>query len=170
MIGLRFSILGDEQYARSFDVLASETTHLRTPLGDVSKLLTRTVGEQFLTEGSHGLGGRWHELNRDYQAWKDEHYPGRPMLVLSAAMRQAFLVEGERELTDSYLRWGVDTQTDPETGEKIADRARAHQAGEGHQPQRKIVALRQDDRRAMDRIFVAWFNAVRRSILPGGPR
>lgn len=168
MIGLRFTIAGEEQYARRFDVLADEVTHLKEPLSRISKRLTQTVGEQFLTEGSHGGGGRWAPLNPDYERWKDETYPGRPMLVRTGAMRAAFLADGERELTQSRLTWGVDTQRDSE-GHAIADRASAHQAGEGRMPQRKIIALRADDRRAFDHEFVAWFNGVRHSLLGQGP-
>lgn len=165
MIGLRLSITGEDQYARFFDVMADEVTHLKEPLSRVSKRLTQTVGQQFLTEGAHG-GGKWRPNSTPYQQWKDETYPGRPLLVLSGDMRAAFLVHGQRELTDQRLVWGIDDQTDHE-GHRIADRALAHQAGEGHMPQRKIVALRADDRRFIDHEFVAHINYLRRSLMGG---
>ena len=167
MFEIKFNVAGEEQYARAFDVMANEVTRLKDPLSRVSEQLTRSVGEQFETEGAHGTGAKWTELNKAYEDWKDEHYPGRPMLVRTGAMRRAFLVDGERELTDERLIWGVDTQTDDD-GEAIAARAAAHQTGDGV-PERKIIALTKADRRAIDRSFVEWFNGVRHSLLGEGP-
>jgi hypothetical protein len=162
---MRMTITGEEQYARFFDAMASEVTDLREPLSRVSKRLTETVGQNFLTEGAHG-GGRWQSNSTAYQQWKDQAYPGRPLLVLHGDMRAAFLAHGQRELTATRLVWGIDDQTDSE-GNRIADRALAHQAGEGHMPQRKIVSIRADDRRFFDHEFVAHINYLRRSLMGG---
>jgi hypothetical protein len=165
VIGLQLRISGEQQYARFFDVMADEVTHLREPLSRVSRRLTETVGQQFFSEGSHG-GAPWPALNPTYERWKDEAYPGRPMLVRTGQMRAAFLADGQRELTQSRLAWGVDTQRDSD-GQLIAERAGAHQAGEGHVPERKIIALRMDDRRFIDHEFVAYINGLRHSLLGG---
>lgn len=165
MLSVRFSVAGEEQYARRFDALAHELQDLQEPLGRVRDQLVQTVGQQFQQEGSHGTSG-WTPLNPRYEEWKDSAYPGRPILVKTGAMRKAFLVDGTRELTATRLRWGLDDQTD-EDGERIADRALAHQAGQGHMPQRKIVALRTDDKRAMDRAFVEHITYLRRSLIGG---
>lgn len=165
MLSVRFSIAGEQQYARGFQALAHEMQDLREPLQRVRDRLVQTTGEQFASEGSHGTGG-WQPLSPAYQAWKDEAYPGRPMLVRTGDMRAAFLVDGTRELTATRLRWGVDDQRDSE-GELIADRAMAHQAGRGNVPQRKIVALTHQDKRAFDRAFVEHIQHLRRSLIRG---
>jgi len=165
MLSVRFSVAGEQQYARGFQAMAHEMGDLREPLGRVRDRLVQTVGEQFRAEGSHGTGG-WEPLSPDYQAWKDEAFPGRPMLVRTGDMRAAFLVDGTRELTATKLRWGVDDQVDGE-GNPIADRAFAHQAGRGNVPQRKIVAVTHQDKRAFDRAFVEHIQYLRRSLIKG---
>lgn len=165
MLSVRFTVAGERQYARGFDAMANEMRDLREPLERVAARLVQTVGQQFGAEGSHGTS-KWQPLNPGYQAWKDDAYPGRPMLVRTGDMRSAFLTEGTRQLTATKLVWGVDDQTNSE-GERIADYAMAHQTGEGRLPQRKIVALRQDDKRAMDRMFVEHIQYLRRSLVKG---
>lgn len=165
MLRVGFSIAGEQQYARGFAAMADEMRDLREPLERVAERLVQTVGQQFQDEGSHGTS-KWEPLNEAYDTWKQDAYPGRPMLVRSGAMRAAFLVDGTRELTASRLVWGVDDQTNDD-GERIADYAMAHQAGRGRVPQRKIVALREDDKRAVDRMFVEHIQYLRRSLVRG---
>lgn len=153
MLKITFGIAGETQYARRFDALASEMDDLSDPLAEVRDRLVQTVGQQFQDEGSHGTAGGWDALSDAYARWKADAFPGRPMLVLSGAMRQAFLVDGTIELTARRLVWGVDDQVDQD-GVAIVDRALAHQQGQGPMPERKIVALREDDQRAFDRAFV----------------
>lgn len=157
----------EKQYVRAFEAYEHEIDDLRDPLGDVADHLRDVVQQQFATEGAHGLGAGWVQLNPGYEAWKREHYPGAPMLVRTGAMREAFLVHGTRELTTDTLRWGITDQRDDE-GDLIRDRAAAHQTGRGVVPQRKIVALSSMDRRQIDRIFVEWLNGLRRRVF-GAP-
>jgi hypothetical protein len=44
------------------------------------------MGETFGSEGS-ASGGKWADLTTAYAAWKQEHYPGRPIGVLTGALR-----------------------------------------------------------------------------------
>lgn len=164
MLTVSFNVAGEGQYIRAFEAYDHELADLSEPLGDMADHLKRVVGEQFLTEGAHGLGSKWEPLNPDYQAWKDEHYPGMPILVRTGAMRDAYLVHGTRELTHDRLVWGVTDQTDDQ-GDRIAEYASAHQSGRGVVPQRKIIALNTDDRRALDRVFAHWLNGLRHRIL-----
>lgn len=161
MLTVTFDVAGEQQYVRAFEAFDEELRDLRDPLGDVADHLQHVVGEQFETEGAHGLGGRWTPLNPAYAKWKREHYPAAPMLVRTGAMREAFLVHGTRELTSDRLLWGITDQTDDD-GDEIRDRAAAHQTGKGVVPQRKIVALGSMDRRQIDRIFVEWLHGLRR--------
>lgn len=161
-LSISFNVHGEQQYARRFQLLADEGKNLREPLSRIRDRLIKSTGEQFLSEGSHG-GTPWDPLSREYALWKDHHFPGRPLLVRTGAMREAFLVHGTRELTAKKLVWGVTDQVDHD-GERIAVRAAAHQTGRGVVPQRKIIALTLEDRRAFDREFVQWFNHAKNSI------
>ncbi len=161
---MRFEIAGEAQYERGFQAMDEELRDLREPLEGVARLLTRSVGEQFGSEGSHG-GTPWQPLSPAYAAEKEERYPGHPILVASGEMRRAFLADGTRELTAHRLVWGVTDQRDSD-GDQIAIRAAAHQSGEGVVPQRKIVALTLADRRDIDREFASFLTYMRRRLLP----
>lgn len=163
MLEVRFDVLGEEQYARRFQSFGERITHLKPAFERVAEVLHDTVSSQFDDEGAHGLGSRWQQLNEDYEAWKRAKVGDKPILQLTGAMRRAFLEDGTRDLTDTHLVWGIDTQTD-EDGQPIKTYADAHQAGKGRMPQRKIVALRTDDRRQIDRAFVEHINYLRNSV------
>lgn len=168
MLTVTFDVAGEGQFVRAFEAYDHELRDLSDPFEDVADHLVRVVGEQFVSEGAHGLGAKWEPLSPGYEEWKDEHYPGRPLLVLSGAMRDAYLVHGTRELTADRLVWGVTDQTaTTDDGDliRIAEYATAHQTGRGVVPQRKIIALNTMDRRQMDRIFVHWLNGLRHRLI-----
>jgi hypothetical protein len=48
------------------------------------------MAEQFGTEGA-ASGGKWADLTEAYAKWKDEHYPGRPIGVLTGALRSSMI-------------------------------------------------------------------------------
>lgn len=165
MLRVSFEVAGEGQYIRGFEAMEAELADMREPLGHIADDLKHAVGEQFLSEGAHGTGAPWVPLEPGYAAEKDERYPGNPILVASGKMREAFLVDGTRELTAQRLVWGVDDQVD-EHGDRIAIRAGAHQTGRGVVPQRKIVSLTQTERRGFDREFTSWLTHMRRRLFP----
>jgi hypothetical protein len=162
---MRFEIAGEVQYERGFAAFDRELADLRQPLGDVADILKDAVGEQFASEGEHGTGGRWASLSPAYARQKEARYGPNPILVASGEMRRALLVDGTRELSSHRLVWGITDQRDDQ-GQQISQRAAAHQSGEGHMPQRKIIALTNLERRNIDRAFVSWIAYKRRSLLP----
>lgn len=156
---ITFDFAGERQLSRAFNVLERDARDLREPLGRTADHLVDVVGEQFGSEGAHGLGGRWQDLSPDYQRQKADRYPGMPILVATGEMRRAFLVHGTRQLTSTRLVWG------PAEGSEEEQRALAHQSGKGSVPQRKIVALTTADKRGIDRIFAEYFSAKTRSLV-----
>jgi hypothetical protein len=49
----------------------------------------KAMEEQFSTEGRYGLGRRWKGLTPRYAAWKQAHYPGKPIGELTGALRES---------------------------------------------------------------------------------
>jgi len=64
--------------------------------------------KQFETEGSFGAGG-WAALSPAYAAWKEEHFPGRPIGVLSGALRSGMTGGGgySEEIGSDSASWGL---------------------------------------------------------------
>jgi hypothetical protein len=154
LLNVHFEIAGDAAYSRAFEAMATEATDLREPLGEIADHLVKTVGDQFLTEGAR-TGRRWHPLSPSYQAWKEAHFPGRPILVQTGHMRAAAL-DRKRAVALYPDRMVYEIQD---------DKAVYHQKGSGHLPQRKLVDLGMKDRRAWDRILAEWVNGLRRGPL-----
>lgn len=155
---LRMDVLGDVQLSRAFELMAHEAQDLSEPLRQVGEALVSAVGEQFRSEGAHGLGHRWHPLSPAYAAWKRENAPAgpaAPILVFSGDMRSALLDRAAVTVTPRRMVYEPDAP----------DYAVVHQQGEGHMPQRKIVALAMSDRRGFERIFANWLNGLRRGRL-----
>jgi len=44
--------------------------------------------EVFQKEGAYGGNRRWKSLQPEYAAWKEKHYPGQPLLVLTGRMKR----------------------------------------------------------------------------------
>ena len=54
----------------------------------LAELFKREMVETFETEGERG-GGRWTPLTDSYATWKQAHYPGRKIGVLTGALRSS---------------------------------------------------------------------------------
>lgn len=166
------TVAGEEQYARGFDAMASEMRDLKEPLTRVRAIIAHSVSEQFNTRGAHGLGGAWKPLNEQYESWKAIHFPGKSILERTGALHD-ILVDPFRatlELTARRLVYGVPPSATNEEGESIAEYGGLAQTGgndDTRPPQRKIFALNLQERRQLDREFVAWINGRRHTLLPG---
>jgi phage gpG-like protein len=85
--------------------------------------------EQFRSGG--GLSGGWAPLYPRYKAWKDQHYPGLPMLVLSGRLRASLIgrtADSIFKVNAKSVRFGTNV---PWSGK--------HQTGEGLIPARPPV-------------------------------
>lgn len=148
---ISFSIAGEDQYIRGFEATAQEAEDLSEPLGKIGELLRLDVSEQFRTEGAVGAGGRWQPLNPTYEAWKRSEVGDEPILVFTGAMRSAAISKSAISVSPKQLVYEID---DP--------KAIHHQRGDGDLPVRKLVDLSLSQRRAWDRVFADWLNAIRR--------
>jgi len=45
----------------------------------------------FISQGGSGMHGRWPDLSENYKAWKQKHYPGRPIMVLGAHLMASLI-------------------------------------------------------------------------------
>lgn len=121
-------------------------------------IVRRHLGKQFDTEGGYASGG-WDELLPAYAAWKEENFPGRPILVLTGALRSAAVDGGPGSLEriqPRLLEVGVDGEAIPY--------ARAHQAGEGV-PQRPVFEVTNDFRDVVVRLYHAFVVWARKSAM-----
>ena len=148
---LRFELAGEVFYSRMFELAAEEARDLSEPLEQAGHVVLGAVAQQFATEGRRA--GGWPPLSPRYAAWKARHYPGRPILVLTGAMKEAAL--DPRAIQTSPRRM---------TYEVRDAKALWHQVGAGRLPVRRLVDLTGHDRRMIDRVFARWLARIRRRV------
>lgn len=95
----------------------------REVLSDVSsfwELLTPFLAKILKTRFESENQGRWAALSPRYKAWKNKHYPGRPILQLTQKLYHAATQKGAAgnicTETPTSLTWGVDEGTTPQAG------------------------------------------------------
>lgn len=152
LVKLKLRVDGETQIARGFQLAEHEARDLSRPLGEAGRIIRESVGDNFLTEG--GNVGGWPKLTPDYEAWKQEHYPGMPILVRTGKLRGALLAASAVHVEPHRLIYEPDAPP----------YAIFHQRGTTRMKQRKIIHLTSQDRRRIDRAFQDWLTYIRRSI------
>lgn len=128
------TILGQKQMEIGFSRFAGAVEDWRPAWPQVVTALRGILTEQFDTEGAHG-GKAWAPLSPAYAAWKAQHYPGRPILVLTGQMRSS--LTGGRGVV-------IPERHELTFGTPVSY-ARYHQTGTPRMPSRPIFALTDDD-------------------------
>lgn len=167
-VQLRFDVAGDVQLSRAFLTLGREAEDMSEPLARMGQHIRAAVGEQFATEG--GRTGGWQRLSSAYEAWKDEHFPGLPIGVLSGGMRSAALSPDAVTVTPQRMSYVIDAaNVDPGLDSRgdAGERAVRFQRGAGNMPVREIIRLLATDNRQMERYFAEWLNGLRHRIMGG---
>jgi len=92
----------------ALDQMADGVSDFSTLFEGFGSIFRGFMQQQFATEGSFGAGG-WSVLTKTYALWKEEHYPGRPIGVLTGALRKAMTgAEGySAEITKDSASWGM---------------------------------------------------------------
>lgn len=142
---LRLTLEGETQISRAFVIAEEAMGDLAPAFKVIGQQVQAGVRGQFASQGARGGGERWTELRPSYRAWKNVHYPGRPMLVRLGGMKGAMLNPQSMRATGRGLIY------EPRSGY-----AAYHQRGEGQLPQRRMVQLTAGDRRGWERVILQW--------------
>ena len=136
MLVVTFTMLGDVVLARGISRYGDAVRDFSPVWDQIRNDFHRIEGEQFATEGARS-GSPWAPLSPTYEAWKQKHFPGRPILQLTGMMWGEFGV-------------GVGMQTTIEpmklTMTPSMQRAIYHQQGTRTMPRRKVVDLTEEDK------------------------
>lgn len=136
MLVVTFTMLGDAVLARGISRYGDAVRDFSPVWDQIRNDFHRIEGEQFATEGARS-GSPWAPLSPTYEAWKQKHFPGRPILQLTGMMWGEFGV-------------GVGMQTTIEpmklTMTPSMQRAIYHQQGTRTMPRRKVVDLTEEDK------------------------
>lgn len=145
-----FSVEGETQVDRTLARFADNVGDARPAWEALAAKFARAERRQFATEGAYASGG-WAPLSPKYAAWKERHYPGRPILELTGALKDSLTRRpfGVEVIEPGYMVLGSGI-----------DYGKYHQAGGGRLPRRRPVELTEASRRE-------WVRLIQRFIVTG---
>jgi phage gpG-like protein len=144
VIAFSAAINGVEVLNRAFNRIDEQITDLRSIWPAVAEVFYKAEKDQFDTQGAAGASGKWAPLSQAYKKFKEQHFPGEPIL-----QREHSLVESltSAEGLDSVFR----PEPDQLTIGTRAPYARAHQEGRGRLPRRPVISLTETQKREMQK-------------------
>jgi len=106
-VQLRVLIDGEAQFSRRAHGLLRTVTNWRPFLewfkAEYVDLLRRRMDAEGAVDGE----SKWQPLDEKYAAWKERHFPGKPILQRTGAMYQA-ITDPDVELSDTRLAITID--------------------------------------------------------------
>lgn len=144
MIHFTADVLGEQTINRAFNRVEQFITDFRNIWPAVITEFYAIEIEQFQSEGSRGITGKWAPLSPAYRRWKEIHYPGEPILRLTHALVNSLTTP---DALDSILR--------PEKDELVIGSsvpyAVFHQTGTGIMPARPPIAMNETSKRRIQK-------------------
>lgn len=108
----------------------------------IEEFLTQRVEQSFATQGAASGAGPWVPLSPKYAAWKQQHFPGRGILVATGEMKSSIVDAGHPlALRRRRLNTFIFGSRDP--------KVQRHHEGTEFLPARPILILSQSDLDAM---------------------
>lgn len=138
VLTVTFTIMGDVVLARALSRFGDGVRDFSPVWEQIRNDFVRIGEEQFGTEGARS-GQPWAPLSPTYAAWKEKHFPGRPILRLSGALW------GQMSVGTGLF---VDITPMSMLIYPTLFYAAIHQQGSPrtNMPARKVVALTEDDK------------------------
>ncbi len=116
------------KFQRFMDARISSLRDFKEPLSRFGQFIIDThIPYQYHAKGAPSP---WPELSPQYALWKANHYPGRPLLVLTGAMKRGFFYRA--------TKFGLNIKNN-------RDYAKYHQTGTWKMPARKWLQLKNND-------------------------
>jgi phage gpG-like protein len=162
LVVITIETLGDERFIRAFNRVGEEVKDFSEPFETIYQDFAALEERRFLAQG--WPPAHWAPLSPEYAAWKQRHFPGRPILVLSGRMRAAFgNVDGSsfdalKEIFETHATFGT-----------VLPYPIYHQTGTSKMPARRPVHLEEEDKRRWALIIQRWAIAkLREATAEGG--
>ncbi|NOS67912.1 MAG: hypothetical protein HOO67_06165 [Candidatus Peribacteraceae bacterium] len=152
---LQFEVGGDVQLSRELRHISEGVKDFSVPLNLISRDFYEGQRATFEAEGAAEGKQKWPALSPAYRLWKDQRFPGRPLLVLRGNLSKAATDPkapgAKHEVSKVQFRAGVDI---PVNGWNLAA---LHQFGTRRMPQRKVIQLSEPQKLRWVQIFRRWY-------------
>lgn len=144
MIHFTADVLGEQTINRAFNRVEQFITDFRNIWPAVTTEFYNIETEQFQSEGARGVTGRFAPLSSPYKKFKEIHFPGKPILEATGALRESLT---SPDGLDSILRPGRDELV---IGSGLPY-AVFHQRGAGRLPRRPPIAMNETSKRRIQK-------------------
>lgn len=146
MVHLRFEIAGQVQLSRALEGIADDIGDWTPAFEEMAEDFYGRQRSVFNAQGSYEGLSRWKRLSPKYAEWKNRHFPGRKILVLTGRLKSSLTTDSgegsiklisEKEMSiGSYLP----------VGRKRWNLAMLHQLGTRKMPARPPMRLTEPQR------------------------
>ena len=141
MLNFTFNVDGEEQLNRWLDIAADSVNDFSTIFEKLADDFRETQKEVFKNEGAFEGLSKWASLSPKYKKWKTKHFPGRPILELTGAMKRSLINRADSNHIERI------TPNTFEIGTKDF-KAILHQRGtKKPMPKRKVIDLSESQKR-----------------------
>ena len=145
MVVLRIDTIGEERFIRGFNRYVED-------MKDFSPVFEQ-IADWFYSEekrifAHQGDPESFVPLSPQYKAWKDKHYPGKPIMQLRGRLIAS--LAGQADGTVKKIG-----KMEAEYGTQVPY-AHRHQMGTAGMPKRKVVQLTEARKRAIARMIHRW--------------
>ena len=93
LVNFSITVEGQKELDLALYLYRTNIQDLRGVWPDVDEYMRYAIQELFNAEGARG-GDKWVALSPAYKVWKDAHFPGRPILYRTGALRQSLINKG----------------------------------------------------------------------------
>lgn len=146
MIEFNFTVDGERQMSRFFDIAADSINDFTIIFEKLAEDFRETQKEVFKKEGANEGLSKWKPLSPKYKKWKNKFYPGRPILTLTGDMRKSLTQQNNINHIERI------TKNSFEIGTKDF-KTILHQKGTKKMPKRKVIELSDLQKRRWTQIF-----------------
>lgn len=91
---INFTLDGVGTVTRRINGVIGKVKNLTPAFKKIGKDFRETERRVFQGQGAYGSRSRWQPLTPKYKEWKDKHYPGKPILEQTGALKNSLISKG----------------------------------------------------------------------------
>lgn len=155
MLRLSVELRGYENVKLGLERVRAKIEDLSPAFREIQQSFYEMEQQQFISRGgTHS----WVALSPKYEAWKQRHYPGMPLMELTGSLKKSLVAPGGENIArilPHEARFGTSVRS-----KRGYPYPMAHQEGRGHNPQRRLIDPSREQ-------LLSWARIIQRHIVRG---
>lgn len=105
--------------------------------------------------------GRWRPLNPNYAAWKNAHFPGRPLMVLTGDLKKSLTSMSKDTVYKPGRRhMEIGTKTKYALAQHFGTRERGGGRGQSRLPPRPLISITKPDIKKFQKVMDRYLDKI----------